>query len=285
MRLRLKRVTELLRKGSMCFARVSVVVPCFNEEPEIVEESLSSLRLQTFKDFECIVVDESTDPKKAEACRTLCEKDDRFKYFHPEVRLGLAASLNYGFELAHGEYIARFDSDDVCDPKRLEKQVAFLDKNRETGLVGSSMRVIDSSGIVLATRIYPCNHQKIEQLFVYTNAIAHPTVMMRKEIISRELGPYRCDFRFSEDLELWLRLLKKGVRFANLPDVLVSYRQNSTYRPTANWVFNARARRMHMSAPYRMQKVFVAGLLSIWAVLPKFIQELIYKKIVFRRHG
>lgn len=285
MKLLLKRVVELFKQGSMRDARVSVVVPCFNEEPEIVEQSFSSLSLQTFKDFECIVVDESTDPKKAEACRKLCEKDDRFKYIHPEVRLGLAASLNYGFELALGEYIARFDSDDLCDPKRLEKQVDFLDQNREIGIIGSSMRIIDSSGKLMGTRIYPCNHQKIEQQFVYTNAIAHPTVMLRKEIISREQGPYRIDFRFSEDLELWLRLLNKGVRFANLADVLVSYRQDSTYRPAANWEFNARARRMHMSAPYRIQKAMVAGLLSAWASLPKIFQEYIYTRIVFRRHG
>lgn len=285
MKLLLKRAIELFKHESVHTARVSVVVPCFNEEADVLEQSLSSLMQQTFKDFECIVIDESDDSKIAETCRELCGKDPRFKYFHPEVRLGLAASLNYGFELARGDYIARFDSDDICDPKRLEKQVAFLNENSEIGIVGSSMRIIDLSGNVLATRVYPSEHQKIEQQFVYANAIAHPTVMLRKDIISREQGPYRTDFRFSEDLELWLRLLKKGVRFANLLDVLVSYRQDSTYRPPANWKFNARARRMHMSAPYRMEKALVAGLLSAWAVLPKFAQESIYKIMVYSRHG
>lgn len=265
--------------------KVSILVPCFNELPHIVEKSLNSLVVQTFTDFECIVIDESTNPSRAEACRSLCEKDARFRYVHPEVRLGLAASLNYGFQLSRGEYIARFDSDDVCDPCRLEKQVFFLDENREIGLIGSSMRIIDSKGCVLAIRSYPCEHDKIEQRFVYTNAIAHPTVMLRKKIICCEKGPYRSDFKFSEDLELWLRLLTNGVRFANLPDVLISYRQDSTYRPAANWKFNARARWMHMSAPYRVQKALVAVLLSAWASLPKFVQECIYKTIVFRKHG
>lgn len=267
----------------MMTPQVSVVVPCFNEETAIVKQSLESLRLQTFRDFECIVIDESTDEKKAEACRSFCETDDRFVYIHPETRLGLAESLNYGFKQARGKYIARFDSDDICHPSRFEKQVAFLDQNQHIGIVGGSMQIINSEGKVLAFRSYPCEHNAIERKFVYANSLAHPAVMIRKDVIRDEEGPYRKDFRFSEDLELWLRLLSKGVKFANLPDLLVDYRQDSTFRPPANWRFNAMARRIHMSAPYRFQKVLIASLLTIWAGLPKIIQELVYKKLIFNR--
>jgi glycosyltransferase involved in cell wall biosynthesis len=62
---------------------VSVVVPSFNEEPLIVRASLKSIRTQTFTDFECIVVDESTNPLLAEACRSECEEDQRFVYVRP----------------------------------------------------------------------------------------------------------------------------------------------------------------------------------------------------------
>lgn len=269
----------------MNYPKVSIIVPCFNEPSKYILESLNSLKMQTFSEFECLVIDESTIAITVEACAEFCKSDPRFKHLRPNERLGLAASLNYGFGLARGKYVARFDADDVCDPMRLEKQIAFLDQHPEIDIIGSSMRIINSNGKVLATRIYPCDHMKIEQKFVYTNAIAHPTVMLRKDMICREQGPYRPDFRYSEDLELWLRLLAKGVRFANLSDLLVNYRQESTYRPAANWDFNARARRMHMSPPYLMQKVFVAVLLSIWAALPKLVQELIYKKMFFSRHG
>ena len=68
--------------------RVSIVVPSFNELPQIVGASLASVRAQTMEDFECIVVDESTDEHRARACRQFCEADPRFIYVHPSERLG-----------------------------------------------------------------------------------------------------------------------------------------------------------------------------------------------------
>src|SRR5947209_8445890 len=106
---------------------VTVVVPSFNEEPHIVRASLESVRAQSFTDFECIVVDESTRPELAAACREICSEDSRFIYVHPTERLGLPKSLNLAISKARGQLIARFDSDDVCMPERLGLQVAFLD--------------------------------------------------------------------------------------------------------------------------------------------------------------
>jgi glycosyltransferase involved in cell wall biosynthesis len=265
------------------FPRVSVVVPCFNEAPELIRESLGSLRAQSFTDFECLVIDESTQPELAEACRAECARDTRFTYVHPSGRLGLAASLNLGVELSRGEYVARFDSDDICLPERLTLQVRFLDDHPEIGVLGGAMDIINESGQTIATRLYPCESTAVEWRMQVTNAIAHPTVMARRQVFEQH-GHYDSSFRFSEDLELWLRWLNAGVTFANLPQVLIRYRQNSTNRSSTHWKYNLRARRRHLSAnllPHRLVGMIV---ILAWMAFPDRLKDQLFRKIVFYRN-
>ena len=93
---------------------VSIIVPCMNEDPKILTESLVSIRNQTYKNFECILVDESTYRYISDFCESFCKENAVFIYIHPEKRIGLAASLNLGIKVSSGGLIARFDSDDIC---------------------------------------------------------------------------------------------------------------------------------------------------------------------------
>lgn len=261
---------------------VSVIVPCFNEDLSTVNESLASLVRQSEPNFECFFVDESTNSSLSAAYERLCAQDSRFYYMRPDKRIGLAASLNLGISFARGEYIARFDSDDVCDVHRLQLQVQFLKNNPTVGVLGGWMKIVGRNGLEIAKREYPTTHDEIVRKFVYTNAIAHPTVMLRRKVISTVEGPYRVDFRYCEDLELWLRLLNNGVQFANLPKFLVGYRQQSPTRPRDNWRFNLKARKLHISKPYKLRKFLILSVMQAWAILPKSFQELFYKKMVFK---
>ncbi len=260
--------------------KVSVIVPAFNEPVAVIEESLTSLMNQTFGDFECIVVDESTQPELALACKSICARDGRFRYVHPSQRLGLSGSLNLAISMARGELIARFDSDDICVKNRLEMQVFFLRQNPDVNIVGSWMQIIDAFNNPISVRKYDISHQAIERKFIYSNGIGHPTVMFRHEIIRDIKGPYRVDFKFSEDLELWLNLLGKGIKFANIPECLISYRQNTTYRPRSNWKFNIKARLLHLSAPNLLLKTIAIVLLVIWTYLPEPFRKFMYKRVV-----
>ena len=262
--------------------RVSVVVPAFNESAEVLEQSLGSLRAQTFVDFECVVIDESTEPELERACREACALDSRFRYVRPPARLGLAASLNHGIELSHGELIARFDSDDVCMPERLAQQVAYMDAHPEVGVLGGALEIMAEDGRTIAFRDYPRDHTTIERRFQVTTPIAHPTVMMRKPLIERH-GGYDPSFRFAEDLDLWLRLLNRGVRFANLGCVLVRYRQESTARNPQHWQFNCCARWRNFSTRHLLRRMVGLLTISVWAVLPVWLQERVFNGLLFRR--
>lgn len=261
---------------------VSCVVPCFNERIEILQLSLGSLRDQSFSNFECIVIDESTNQEIAEFCRKFCDSDSRFAYIHPEKRQGLAASLNMGIQLANGKFVARFDSDDVCRFDRLSKQVDFLDMNPEISILGSAIEIIDEVGKLISFRAYPLSHIDIEKRFIFSSALAHPTVMLRKGLFGTDSSPYDPSFKFSEDLDLWLRLLNKGVKFANLPDALVQYRQHHTSRHKDHWKFNIKSRVRNFSEPYASRKLIGILGIAIWSYIPRGVQQFLFKYIQLR---
>jgi glycosyltransferase involved in cell wall biosynthesis len=262
--------------------KVTVVIPAFNEPSDVLALSLGSVYAQTFTDFECIVIDESTDPASAAACRDFCAQDKRFRYVHPESRLGLAASLNMGISLAQGELIARFDSDDVCMPNRLALQVGYMTAYPNVDVVGGGLEIISDAGKTLAFRDYPEDHATIERRFQTTTPIAHPTVMVRKHIFDRH-GGYDPSFRFAEDLDLWLRLLNQGVRFANLKEVLVRYRQQNTRRNPVHWRYNLRARTRNFSMRELPMRLVGICAMAVWGSLPVGVQERVVYGLLLRR--
>lgn len=261
---------------------LSVVMPCFNESLDNLDESFHSLMSQSFADFECIVVDESTDQRLASHCRSLCDSDERFRYVRPDSRLGLAASLNLGIDLAAAKWIARFDSDDICQPQRFELQMDYLDKNPEVGLIGTGLEIIDDRGAHIGYRNYPRDHDAIEEAFYFTTPVAHPTVIYKKELVVHNAG-YNAAFKNSEDLDLWLRLLNAGVAFANLDEPLVKYRQHQTKRSKTHWKFNLKARLDNFKPHGFLKRIAGIALVAVWACIPDRLQEPLYKKIILRK--
>ena len=261
---------------------VSLVVPAYNVPEHIIEESFASIISQTFANFECIVIDESTNSILANKCMLLCDQDVRFKYIHPEKKIGLAASLNLGISIAQGNLIARFDSDDICVFNRLEVQVKFMVDNPDIDILGGNLQIINNYRKSNEIRKYPTHHKMIERSLQVTNAIAHPTVMFRKNIINT-YGGYNTSFLYAEDLELWLRLCNNGVKCANLDQVLVFYRQQDTHRDIKNWQYNLRARIRNFSTRYIALRILGICYVVLWSYLPTSLQETLYRKIIFRK--
>lgn len=261
---------------------VTVVIPSFNEDAKIVRISLESICAQTFTDFECIVVDESTRPELANACRVVCSEDPRFIYIHPTQRLGLAQSLNLAISKARGQLIARFDSDDICMPERLKLQVDFMQAHPEISALGGAMDIVSTEGKLLAHRSYPQLSNEIASAMQLTNAIAHPTVMFRKQAIDL-FGGYNADYRYCEDLDLWLRWMNAGLLFRNLPQVLVKYRQDNTRRDQLNWRYNLRVRLSNFTYRYLIRRIIGITCIAAWVAVPGKLQELIYRLILLSR--
>lgn len=264
-------------------ATVAVIIPNFNTPKTYLKESFESLRRQTFADFVCVVVDESDNTVLADACEKECSLDCRFQYHKPSERLGLAGSLNFGFSLVDARYYARFDTDDICDPERLEKQVSFMENNPDISVCGSNITIIDNDGNVIGQKLYPEHHNQIERAFVATNAVAHPATMMRATVLENNQRPYDQSYLYCEDLELWLRLLRLRTKFSNIQENLLYYRQNAPARVKANWKYNLRARTQHLSEPAIVLKLLSVGALFIWSILPNFITNQLYKVLLLKK--
>ena len=255
---------------------VSVLIPVFNGVFLRIKEALDSIKNQSYKNLECILVDDSNDASISNLLKSYCNEDSRFFYEGRYQKDGLGSALNYGLNKCKGKYIARMDADDICVVDRIKNQVNYLESNSDIFIVGSNMAIIDEESNIYATKKYSLDHDSIMRHFSYQNAIGHPSVMFRKKIVdSGEL--YRKDFRYCEDLEFWLRLLKKGYLFANLNQALVLYREDKNYhRVKDNWRYNLKARKLHFTAHsiYSYISIFSA---IINILMPTVIRRTLYK--------
>jgi glycosyltransferase involved in cell wall biosynthesis len=200
---------------------VSILIPIYNAE-RFVRETLDTVITQTFPDFECLTIDDGSTDGSLAILQDYAARDERFRVI-TRPNKGLVATLNEGIELARGEFLARLDADDLCDPRRLELQVDRMRRDPDLVALGSGAWAIDESGRLLGDYSRPAmTHEQIESAHLQGHsAIHHPAAMLRTSAV-RQVGGYR-DFVPCEDFDLWLRLGEIG-RLANLPDRLISKR-------------------------------------------------------------
>jgi len=193
--------------------KVSVVIGSYNCE-KFIHETVQSVIDQTFRDWELIIVDDcSTDNTCQEISRI---KDERIKLIRLDSNSGLpAAPRNVGIKNAKGDYIAFLDHDDIWLPEKLERQVAFLEKNKDIFLSYTKC-IIQKDGKQLKTNPQKPKAGRIfKDLFLNSNFIDVMTVMIRNR---REDNFYffdedRC-LAAVEDYALWLEIsLKEKISF------------------------------------------------------------------------
>ncbi len=201
--------------------KVTVLMPLYNGI-QYIRESLDSIQAQTFTDWEFIIVNDfGSDDGCADVIREYAEKDPRIKLVQAEERLGLAASLNVGLDMAQGEYVARVDADDPSVPERLEKQVAYLDAHPEVCLCSSWQRSITPTTSYIQKVAFEA--KELEAAMLFGCEISHCGVMLRKQTFDEHQWRYDPTY-LGEDFELWTRAMNEGAIMVNLPEPLVSHR-------------------------------------------------------------
>jgi glycosyltransferase involved in cell wall biosynthesis len=212
-------------KHSMTLApTVSVVMAVFNGE-KYLREAVDSILAQSFADFEFIVIDDGSKDRSLEILEHYAHSDLRIRLLSRPNR-GLTRSLNEGLQLARGDFVARMDCDDISLPSRFEKQVAYLREQQEVCLVGSRVEFIDPEGQPI--NLKPgmlLTHAEIDAALLRKGwPIVHPSIMVRYDTIM-EAGGYSDLYQTNQDHDLFLRLAERD-QLANLPDVLLKYRQH-----------------------------------------------------------
>jgi glycosyltransferase involved in cell wall biosynthesis len=199
---------------------VSVIITVFNGE-RYIAQSIESILNQTFRNFELIVINDGSTDQTLD----ILQKYKRLKVIS-QPNKGISKSVNIGLKAAQGKYIARFDADDICYPKRLAKQVAFLEQNPEIGLVGSFATIIDSRGNKWGCQKMPISDKEIRWVSLFKSPFIQPSMMIRRSEISNLIEVYDPNFIVAEDYDLWIRLLE-NTKAANIPEPLIYYRVHS----------------------------------------------------------
>lgn len=199
--------------------KVSVLLAVHNGE-QFVRPALASIYHQTYQDFEVVIVDDGSTDGTPEILRQM--KDSRTIIYRNAENQGLTKSLNTGLRLCRGEYVARMDADDVSHPRRLEKQVQFLESHPEVALVGTSYYQIDAEGTVIAPIEVPADDSEIRERLREKNCFGHGTVIVRRDVLVA-CGGYDERYVCAQDYDLWLRIAE-GHRLANLREPLYYWR-------------------------------------------------------------
>ena len=184
-----------------------------------LKESIESIINQTLKDFEFIIIDDGSTDKSNKIINSY--NDSRIKLLENNKNIGLTKSLNKGLELCKGEFIARMDADDISLPIRLEKQVNYMEKNKNVDVCGSwSMTIGKRVGEI---RKYPSNHEEIRCQLLLNNIMCHSSVIIREKRISEGNIRYNPSLLYAQDFDFFVRMIN-DYRFSNIPEVLIHYR-------------------------------------------------------------
>lgn len=202
---------------------ISVILPVYNGEKYICK-ALDSILYQTYQHFELIVIDDSSTDATPLIIKDYQKNNSKIQVIYLKQNKGLTACLNLGIQAAHGQYIARMDADDICLPKRFEKQVRFLENHPDVAALGAAFRLIDASGHKIKDYVFSNNHHILIWNFLFFNPICHPSVMIRMEAL-RKVGFYDEKLKRAQDYDLWWRISAIG-KLSNLKENLLIMRQH-----------------------------------------------------------
>jgi glycosyltransferase involved in cell wall biosynthesis len=199
---------------------VSVVMSMRNSAAT-VDTAVRSILMQTMRDWELIVIDDGSSDHSSD----LVEKfhDERIRIVREYRSAGVAARLNQAVALARGEFIALMDSDDICFPERLSRQVERLREDPQLNLLGCRAVVFRSAGELVGEMPVGLCHQDVVARPFVGFPFPHPTWCGRADWF-RE-NPYDSRLRQTEDQDLLLRSFRHS-KLAGLDAVLLGYRQD-----------------------------------------------------------
>jgi glycosyltransferase involved in cell wall biosynthesis len=200
---------------------ISVLMPVKGECPYLAI-AIESIIVQTFQEWELIICKDLVDIASEKYISDLVSSDSRIRMVET-LGLPLPSALNKGLETCRGEYIARFDADDIMLPERLQIQHHFLEKNPEYVVCGGQIVIInEKQKLSFISPYFNLKNRTLKNKMNYKCPFPHPATIIRTNAL-REVFGYSPRYKFAEDYELWLRLSRLG-KFANLKKPILAYR-------------------------------------------------------------
>ena len=195
---------------------VTVLMTVYNGS-NYLNEAIESVLCQTLNNYEFLIVDDASTDNSIEIINSY--KDSRINLIKNRKNIGQTASLNKGLAMAQGEYIARFDQDDVCLPKRFEEQVAFFKQNPSISIICSREYSIDKQGKRIGVWKRDLNNYGafLGYIILGLNPIWTPSAMFVKDVFL-QLGCFDAAYGPASDFEYWSRIALKRLNAKVVPE-------------------------------------------------------------------
>ncbi|MEC1526144.1 glycosyltransferase family 2 protein [Neobacillus niacini] len=199
---------------------VSVITPTYNAA-RYITETIHSVKDQTFTNWEMIIVDDASLDNTVEIVKEEMVKDSRIKLIELEKNSGPAYARNIAISAANGDYLAFLDSDDLWLPKKLERQLMFMEQNN-LAFSYTAYRIMTENGertdVVFQVPVMIDYKSLLKNTIIGTL-----TVMLDRRKVGIVQMPLHRDC--SEDYGLWLSILSKGIKAVGLTEELAIYRK------------------------------------------------------------
>jgi glycosyltransferase involved in cell wall biosynthesis len=211
---------------------VSIIMPAYNVAPYIASAIRSAL-VQTYTDFELIVVDDGSKDNTAEIVKSMMREDPRIRMVQQANR-GLAGARNTALRAARGEMLALLDSDDMWEPEFLAAQMAILDARPEIDIVTGNGWYLEGPRHGALARPYPDPRPDpvLASIIGDEWSVFIMSVMRRR--VYTAIGPFDEEMRSNEDYDFWLRAAVAGFTFARNDRPLGYYRVRSDSLSASN---------------------------------------------------
>lgn len=212
---------------------VSIVLPAY-QAVNTLRETIDSIIVQEFENWELIVVSEAeNNDGSLELAEMYAFFDSRIRVIENQEKLGLAESLNLGIKASKTDYIARIDSDDLANAKRIGTQYEYLKNHKDVGICQTYQHYFGGGSNDFIHRP-PLGAEEMKAKLLFFCDACHSTVMFRKHILEKYNLWYSSGAAL-EDYDLWTKLVQK-TKFVTLPEVYGEYRvgkQNITWSKTS----------------------------------------------------
>lgn len=197
---------------------VSIITPTYNCG-NYIAETIASVISQTYNNWEMIIVDDCSTDNTQQIVEAYTQKDQRIRYHRLSVNSGAAVARTIAMKLAKGHYMAFLDSDDLWEPNKLERQLAFMIQHNYAFSCTSYCH-INQEGKLLDKIIYAKKKVNYNRLLLDC-PVGNSTVMYDVEAMGKFEVP---NIRKRNDDALWLKMLKVEKYIWGMPDVLMKYR-------------------------------------------------------------
>ena len=217
---------------------VTIIVPTYNYG-HFISDTLDNIQAQTYKNWECIVVDDGSVDDTRKIVQGFIAIDDRIRYFYQENQCQ-AVARNTGLKNSNGKYIQFLDADDLMEDRKLEHQVAFLEDHDEVDITYSSTRYFTTEDPLARWYFMHSSDaewipevagmgREIIKMIIGNNIMTINSPLMRRTVVD-DVGFFDKSLKLVEDWGFWIRCALKGkyIQYKNWDDAMALVRSHSS---------------------------------------------------------